>query len=301
MANFYKSQNYWLNIDKPLGYSSAKVVAIVKRITGANRVGHGGTLDPLATGILPIGVNKATKASQYIMDAAKEYYFEVTWGEFRDTDDSEGKAIKTSKNRPKTHEIIAALPNFIGKISQIPSKFSAIKINGKKAYELARKGVDFEMKSREVSIPQINLVFNDGVRSGFKAKCSKGTYIRSLARDIALELNCCAYVSCLTRRKVGIFNSKNIISLDKLKNMVNVGAIDDSVLKLRDVLHFMAEIVLNDDLTFRAKNGQTIEIEDGSLDINQNNLVKIINNDELIGLCRVINNTLKPVNIFNNI
>ncbi len=298
---FYLStSNYWLNINKPYGISSSKVVSIVKKIVGAKKVGHAGTLDPLATGVLPIAVNKATKTCDYIMQNDKEYYFEATWGEFRDTDDFEGKVIKTSNKIPEISEIISILPNFIGKIDQIPSKFSAIKINGNKAYELARKGLEFEIKSREVRITKINLIFHKNNKTGFKVSCSKGTYVRSLNRDIALKLDSCAYVSSLKRLKTGCFDIKNTISLDKLKNLSKVGGIDDSVFKLRDVLSFMAEIVINNDLAFKLKNGQIVQLET-SLTNFSGDAVKIINNDEVIGLGKIYENKLKPINIFNNL
>lgn len=299
-SNFFAKANYWLNIDKTYGDSSAKIVAIVKRITGAKKVGHAGTLDPLATGVLPIAVNKATKSCDYIMKADKKYYFEISWGNFTDTDDFEGKITQTSKKRPKTLEIINILPKFLGTISQIPSKFSAIKINGKKAYELARKNEDFELKPRLIHINQINLTFNNKEKAGFIVSCSKGTYVRTICRELALKLGVCGYVSTLKRLKVGKFNIKNTISLDKLKNMINFAYIDDSVFKLRDVLDFMAEIALNDDLASKVKNGQTIQIKDDLFNDNQDNLVKIINNDEVVGLAKIYENKLKPINIFNN-
>jgi len=294
------TQNYWINIDKPYGYSSAKVVAIVKRITKAKKVGHAGTLDPLASGVLPIAVNKATKTSDYIMKAEKKYYFEITWKETRDTDDFEGKIIKTSNKTPKTSQIINILPYFMGKIAQIPSKFSAIRVNGKKSYELARQNKEFELQPREIQIRQINLIFNNKQKAGFEVICSKGTYIRSLNRDICERLGVCGYVSVLKRLKVGKFDIKNTISLDKLKNIINFSGVDDSIFNLRDVLDFMAEIALNDVLTFKIKNGQTIPIKSDLVANNQNDLVKIINNDEIIGLGKIFDNNLKSVTIFNN-
>ncbi len=216
-------QNIWLNIDKPIGYSSAKVVAIIKRMTGAKKVGHGGTLDPLASGILPVALNKATKTSQNLMDAKKKYYFRIKFGEFRDTDDAEGKVIETSESRPEINDIINIIPKFIGKITQSPSQFSAIKINGKRAYELARKGIDFEMPKREVEIYSLKLISLSKKFVEFEAECSKGTYIRSLARDICKEAGCCGYVETLIRLKVGNFFYDNRISLDLLKQIITYG------------------------------------------------------------------------------
>lgn len=235
-------QNIWLNIDKPIGFSSAKVVAIVKRITGAKKVGHGGTLDPLASGILPIALNRATKTSELLMNARKKYFFRITFGEFRDTDDAEGKVIESSLDRPTTEEIISVLPFFIGKIKQTPSRFSAIKINGQRAYDLARKDVAFEMPPREVEIYSLKLIANCEEYSEFEAECSKGTYIRSLARDICKKIgpqkNICGFVSKLTRLTVGKFLYEKRISLDVLKLVATYAPrfSDGSLLSLQDVV-----------------------------------------------------------------
>ena len=213
----FSTQNIWLNINKPVGISSARVVAIVKRLTGAKKVGHGGTLDVMACGGLPIALNKATKTSQAMMDCHKKYAFRIGWGEFRDTDDAEGKIVGISQKRPKNSEIMAILPIFLGKIAQTPSKFSALKVNGKRAYNLARKGIDFELKSREIAIFSLKMTKNDENSADFEAKCSKGTYIRTLAHDICQKLGVCGYVSCLERLEVGDFTLKNAISLEKVK------------------------------------------------------------------------------------
>jgi len=230
-------KSIWLNIDKPLGFSSAKVVAIIKRITGAKKVGHGGTLDPLASGILPVALNKATKTSEQLMNARKKYFFRISWGEFRDTDDAEGKVIESSESRPETSAIISALPFFIGKIKQTPSRFSAIKINGRRAYELARKDVEFEMPPREVEIFSLKLISNNSEFSEFEVECSKGTYVRSLARDICKKTFVCGYVSKLIRLRVGKFFYEKRISLDLLKAVVTYGGrfSDGSLLSLQDV------------------------------------------------------------------
>ncbi len=231
-------QNLWLNIDKPIGFSSAKAVAIVKRITGAKKVGHGGTLDPFASGILPIAINKATKTSEHLMNARKKYSFKISWGEFRDTDDVEGKVTETSAVRPTNAEIISALPFFIGKIKQVPSRFSAIRINGKHAYELARQDIEFEMPSREVQIFSIKLISNSAEFAEFEVECSKGTYIRTISRDICKKVGACGYVSTLTRLRVGKFLYEKRISLDVLKLVATYGGcfLDGSLLTLQDVL-----------------------------------------------------------------
>ena len=219
----FSTLNCWLNIDKPLEMSSARAVAIVKRLTKAKKVGHGGTLDPMATGILPIALNKATKTSENMMSARKKYAFTIKWGEMRDTDDAEGAVEAVSAIRPATAQLISVLPQFIGKIQQKPSRFSAIKINGKRAYDLARDGAQFEIKSREIEIFSLKMLQNTQDFCTIEVDCSKGTYVRSLSRDIALELGACGYVSSLTRLQVGQFLYKNKISLEKLKNIVMMG------------------------------------------------------------------------------
>ncbi|MBU6338482.1 MAG: tRNA pseudouridine(55) synthase TruB [Rickettsiales bacterium] len=304
-------QNLWLNIDKPIGYSSAKVVAIVKKITGAKKVGHGGTLDPFASGVLPIALNKATKAAQYISDANKKYFFRITWGEFRDTDDIEGKVTKSSIARPNMSDIISVLPKMIGQIKQTPSRFSAIKIDGKRAYNLAREGVEFEMKEREVNIFLAKLIINNEEFADFEISCSKGTYVRSFARDLCEKLQVCGYVSTLKRLQVGKFCYNKRISLAKLKSSVNYsgGFFDGSMLSLHDVLDFMIEIRLDDLDASRFKNGQIIIIEKlvsdyPSSDLNyvsktSQSIVRVVNNGDLIGLATLKNSLLKPVNVFN--
>jgi tRNA pseudouridine55 synthase len=229
----------WLNIDKPIGYSSAKVVSIVKRITGAKKVGHGGTLDPFASGVLPIALNKATKTSEKLLNARKKYLFTITFGEFRDSDDIEGVVEEISGNKTTASDLSQILAKFFGKITQTPSKFSAIKINGKRAYELARQGQEFSMPLREIEVYEISLVnFNDK-SAQIIIECSKGTYVRSLARAICLELNVCGYVSSLQRLRVGKFLYAKTISLDELKAKVNNELIflDGSMLLLHDVLN----------------------------------------------------------------
>lgn len=232
-----REENCWLNIDKPLGYSSAKTVAIVKRMTGAKKVGHGGTLDPFATGILPIAINKATKTAEKLMSAKKKYHFQIQFGEFRDTDDVEGKVVESSEKRPTSDEIISILPFFIGEIEQTPSRFSAIKINGKRAYELARKDVEFEMPKRLVTIFSLKFISNNYQFAKFEIECSKGTYVRSLARDICKKLGVCGFVSQLIRLEVGPFLYDKRISLDALKSLITFSHsfTDGSLLSLQDV------------------------------------------------------------------
>ncbi len=212
----YSQQNVWLNINKPLNFSSAKVVAIVKRMTKAKKVGHGGTLDPLASGVLPIALNRATKDFEKMKDSRKGYFFRITFGEFRDTDDAEGQVIESSDVRTSQEKFLAVLPQFNGVIKQIPSRFSAIKIDGKRAYELARQGKEFEMKEREVTIYELSVKNFTTDFCELEVFCSGGTYVRSLARDLCKAVGICGYVSVLTRTQVGEFLLQNSITLEQL-------------------------------------------------------------------------------------
>lgn len=218
--DFCKS-DYWINLKKPKHISSAKAVAIVKRITKAKKVGHGGTLDPFATGVLPIAVNKCTKQTMDIMTHRKKYFFQIIFGEFRDSDDISGQTTEKSENRVLLKDFIKTFPEFTGTIKQQPSKFSAIKINGERSYKLAREGKEFEMPWREVNIYSIKLTKFSDISCDLEVECSKGTYIRTLARDLCLKNGICGYVSKLSRLKVGVFSIDKGISLDELKNIIN--------------------------------------------------------------------------------
>ncbi len=216
--------NGWLNINKPRGVTSNHAVQKIKHLLGKNnKIGHAGTLDPLAEGILPIAVGEATKTTQFMMDAEKEYEFNITWGEERSTFDEEGDVVAEGGHIPDIIAIEKILPIFIGNIMQTPPIYSALKINGQPAYKLARAGKEIEMNQREIKIKKLNLIFHDenlGI-SGFKVLCGKGTYVRSLAVDIARKLNTYGYVSLLKRTKVGNFFIEDAIMLDNLDKIVH--------------------------------------------------------------------------------
>jgi tRNA pseudouridine55 synthase len=233
----FSCENYWINLDKPKDISSAFAVKIIKKIIKAKKVGHGGTLDPFATGVLPIAINKSTKQSSKIMDFKKKYYFTIIFGEFRDSDDITGKVIEINKNRISLADFAKNIPHFIGKIKQQPSKFSAIKINGERSYNLARKGLEVEMPIREIEIYSIKILNYFPDYCEMEIECSKGTYVRSLARDICKKNNICGYVGALKRKNVGQFLIDKTISLDELKNIVNFGQSnkDGSLLALHEI------------------------------------------------------------------
>ena len=233
----FTNENYWINLDKPKDISSAFAVKIIKKITKAKKVGHGGTLDPFATGVLPIAINKSTKQSSKIMDFTKKYYFTIIFGEFKDSDDITGKTIETNDKRISMAEFMVNIPNFLGKIKRQPSKFSAIKINGERSYNLARQGLEVEMPFREIEIYSIKVLGFYQDYCEMEIECSKGTYVRSLARDICKKNNICGYVGALKRMNVGKFSIDKTISLDELKNMINFEQSnkDGSLLALHEI------------------------------------------------------------------
>lgn len=215
----------WLNIDKPYGMSSGQAVAAVKRILRSvlpkgHKIGHGGTLDPLATGVLPIALGEATKLTGYILDATKGYRFTILFGEARSTDDAEGVVVATSPVRPAAEQITGILPRFTGPISQVPPIYSALKVDGERAYALARAGETVELAARQVTIHQLELLETTADEATFEVICSKGTYVRSLARDIAQALGTVGYVSMLRRTKAGPFDLDSVILLDNLERLV---------------------------------------------------------------------------------
>ena len=233
----FTNENYWINLDKPKDISSAFAVKIIKKITKAKKVGHGGNLDPFATGVLPIAINKSTNQSSKIMDFTKKYYFTIIFGEFKDSDDITGKTIETNDKRISMAEFMVNIPNFLGKIKQQPSKFSAIKITGERSYNLARQGLEVEMPFREIEIYSIKVLGFYQDYCEMEIECSKGTYVRSLSRDICKKNNICGYVGALKRMNVGKFSIDKTISLDELKNMINFEQSnkDGSLLALHEI------------------------------------------------------------------
>jgi len=209
----------WVILDKPSGISSAHAVAKVKRLLRPDKIGHAGTLDPLASGVLPLALGEATKTVGYMMDAEKAYSFTVTWGQERDTDDSEGVVVAQSADRPKKEDILIILHHFMGRIQQTPPNYSAIKVDGKRAYAMARSGGEVVLKSREVNVISLELVAHDVDTTAFVCHCGKGTYIRSLARDMGRMLGCFGYISVLRRLKVGGFGENHAISLERLEEI----------------------------------------------------------------------------------
>jgi tRNA pseudouridine55 synthase len=207
----------WINLDKPVGVTSTQAVARLKRLYNAKKVGHAGTLDPLASGVLPVAFGEATKAVPVAQDGVKAYRFTVKWGEETDTDDAEGAVVARSPRRPSREEIEKATPRFVGLISQTPPTFSAIKVAGERAYDLAREGEAFELAPRAVLIRRLTLVDAAADEARFEAECGKGAYVRALARDLGRTLDCRGHVVALRRTRVGPFVVDEATALEALE------------------------------------------------------------------------------------
>lgn len=248
----------WINLNKPEGVTSNDAVMMVKRALGFPKIGHAGTLDPLASGILPIALGEATKLVQYMMDDDKVYLFTVTWGEQRTTDDREGDVIATSDIRPTAEHIRAVLPEFTGTILQKPPAFSAIKVGGKRAYDLARAGEDLDLAARPVDVYELDLVTQTESTATLRCVCGKGTYVRSLARDIAEKLGTKGYVSYLCRENVGPFSLADAISLDFFRETTDKDTLESNVLPVQTVLDDIPVLAVNDTEATRLKNGQKL-------------------------------------------
>ena len=229
-----------INILKPPMMTSNSVVAAVKKYTGQSHVGHTGTLDPNAAGVLPVCIGKATKLAEYFLADEKEYIGEIFFGIETDSCDTEGNITARSDFIPSEAEIKEALKSFCGDIVQLPPAFSAIKINGKKAYELARQNIDVDIPPRNVFVHSIEIMsFTAHNRAVVKVRCSKGTYIRSLARDIGRSLNSCACLSMLVRTKCGVFDISDAVTLDDVREAFANGTEDKVMIKANDALSYL--------------------------------------------------------------
>ncbi|OQW49545.1 tRNA pseudouridine(55) synthase TruB [Candidatus Raskinella chloraquaticus] len=228
----------WIILDKPTGTTSTQAVGAVRWALSARKAGHAGTLDPLATGVLPIALGEATKTVAYVMDGQKRYRFTVTWGQETDTDDSEGKVVRESALRPTREAIMALLPRYTGTIEQVPPQFSAIKIQGERAYDLAREGESVTLVARQVNVYELTLAdMPDDDHAVFECECGKGTYVRSLARDIGRDLGCLGHVSTLRRTQVGDFRADEAVSLEAI---LALREHPEAAAQLRTILHPIA-------------------------------------------------------------
>jgi tRNA pseudouridine55 synthase len=294
----------WVVLDKPIGMTSTHAVAVVRRLFQAKRAGHAGTLDPLATGCLPIALGEATKTVPFIMDGRKTYRFTSRWGEERDTDDADGRVVEKSDQRPSAEAIRALLPGFIGTIEQVPPRYSAIKIDGERAYDLARDGEVVEMLSRPIQIDRLDLVqMPDPDHAVFEAECGKGTYVRSLARDMGRALGCWGHVSALRRTAVGPFGEVVLISLEQLTALCDraaagEGDLADALLPVETALDDIPALAVTRADAARLQRGQAVLLRGRDAPI-LGGTVYVTASGQLLALAEIDRGEIVPKRVFN--
>ena len=288
----------WVVLDKPLGMGSTTAVGRVRWLFSAQKAGHGGTLDPLATGVLPIALGEATKTVPFVMDGRKEYRFTLRFGEARSTEDSEGEVTASSEVRPTDQAIRDALSAFIGEIEQVPPAFSALKIDGQRAYDLARAGEAVEMKSRRVRIDSLAFLARpDRDHADLVVTCGKGTYIRSLGRDLAVALGTVGHLSALRRTAAGPFREEAAISLPKLEALGHIPALLGALAPVATALDDIPALALTEAQADRLRQGQPVLL---TRDVPPSGaLVRAEVGSRLIALVRSDGVSLKPVRVFN--
>jgi len=294
----------WIILDKPVGMTSTHAVSAVRRLFSAKRAGHAGTLDPLASGCLPIALGEATKTVPFVMDGAKTYRFTVRWGEERDTDDAEGRVVATSDTRPEPDAIRALLPRFTGRIEQVPPQFSAIKIAGERAYDIARDGETVALDARPVDIFQLSLVeVPDRDHAVFEAHCGKGTYVRALARDMGRLLRCHGHVTALRRTTVGPFNEPDMISLERLDALCHraatgEGTLARALLPVETALDDIPALAVSRADAARLNKGQAVLMRGRDAPV-LHGVVYVTASGQLIALAEVDRGEIIPKRVFN--
>jgi tRNA pseudouridine55 synthase len=288
----------WVVLDKPLGLGSTQAVGRVRWLFSAEKAGHGGTLDPLATGVLPIALGEATKTVPFVMDGAKEYRFTICFGEARSTEDAEGEVIATSDARPTDAAIRVVLGAFTGEIEQIPPAFSALKIDGKRAYNLARAGEVVEMKPRKVTVSRLELVARpDANHADFVVGCGKGTYIRSLGRDLAQALGAVGYLSALRRTAAGPFREEAAISLPKLEALGHIPPLLGALVPVATALDDIPAQAMTETQADRLRQGQSVFLTRDAPP--PGTLCRAECGSRLVALVRSDGASLQPVRVFN--
>jgi len=297
----------WIPIDKPSGLTSAQATSKVRRILDAAKAGHGGTLDPMATGVLPIALGEATKTVSYVMNGKKGYRFTISWGEERTTDDLEGKITTISCNRPTKQNILEVLPEFIGRIEQVPPDYSAIKLDGKRAYNLARAGKEILISKRVVVVDEFSLLgTTDKDNATFEVVCGKGTYIRSLARDIARRLNTVGHVSQLRRTQCGPFSEIDSISLETLQTLVHSAPPSAYLLDVEAALDDIPALTLNETQADHLRHGRPVRVQDsgGRYSLETGSLVEgevlcAMAGGQPVALARLTDGEIRAVRVLN--
>jgi tRNA pseudouridine55 synthase len=301
---FRRDVHGWIVLDKPVGMTSTHAVSIIKHLYAAKRVGHAGTLDPLASGCLPIALGEATKTVPYVVDSRKMYQFTIRWGEERDTDDAEGRVAAVSESRPNAAAIQALLPCFTGMIEQVPPRFSAVKIAGERAYDLARDGETVELAPRTVTVHRLELVDQpDPDHAVLTAECGKGTYVRSLARDLGRALGALGHVSALRRNRVGPFGEGDMIPLEQIESLCHraaagEGHLADTLLPIETALDDIPALAVSPADAARLARGQAALLRGRDASIFRG-MVQVASGGQLLAIAEVERGEIVPRRVFN--
>lgn len=298
--------NGWVCLDKPYEMGSTEAVTRIRRLFDAQKAGHAGTLDPLASGILPIALGEATKTVPFMMEAQKVYRFTVNWGVSTDSLDREGEIVGRSDVRPSVEAVVAALPAFTGEIDQVPPAFSAIRVDGQRAYDLAREGVEVELQSRRVMIHEAAVsAAPDADHVEITIRTGKGVYVRSLARDLAVALGAEGHVSALRRERVGPFSVENAVTLDSLEEMVHRGAASEGLLPVATALDDIPELAVTDQDAFSLRQGRPIVLLPRQVETLKGQLrgdartVSVFSGQTLVALGQLRAGRIEPDRVFN--
>jgi tRNA pseudouridine55 synthase len=298
--------NGWVCFDKPFEMGSTEAVSKLRRLFNAQKAGHAGTLDPLASGILPIALGEATKTVPFLMDAEKVYRFTINWGVSTDSIDREGEIVGRSDVRPSVEAVKAALPAFVGDIDQTPPRFSAIKVDGQRAYDLARDGAEFELASRRVTIHEAAVTdAPDADHVEITMRTGKGVYVRSLARDLALMLGAEGHVSALRRERVGPFSVDNAVTLDILADLVHRDAASEGLLPVATALDDIPELAVTEQDAFSLRQGRPIVLLPRQVETLKGQLsgdartVSVFLGQTLVALGQLRAGRLEPDRVFN--
>jgi len=294
----------WIVLDKPIGMTSTHAVTVIRNLFGAKRAGHAGTLDPLASGCLPIALGEATKTVPFVVDSRKTYQFTVRWGEERDTDDAEGRVVATSDLRPDGAAIEALLPQFIGAIAQVPPRYSAVKIGGERAYDLARDGETVELAARTVDIYGLQLLdIPEPDHAVLAAECGKGTYVRSLARDFGRALGALGHVSALRRNRVGPFGERDMIPLEQVEALCHraaagEGHLADILLPIETALDDIPALAVSQADAARLQRGQAVLLRGRDASIVRG-IVQVASGGQFVAIAEAERGEILPRRVFN--
>lgn len=297
--------NGWIVVDKPAGMTSTAVCNRIKRLSGGAKIGHGGALDPLATGVLPIALGQATKTVSWVMDGSKVYRFTLRWGEARDTDDADGSVTETSAVRPGDDAIREALPAFTGWIMQVPPRYSAVKIGGKRAYNLARADEAPDLPPRPAEVVELRFERRlDDDRTEFAAETGKGVYVRAIARDLAAALGTVGHVSALRRLRVGPFRVEDAITLEELESLAHIGPESVFLLPTDRSLADIPALSVSEQEAAALRNGQALRLF-GTADLSRiagfydGMTVRARMGEDLVAVARYESGTVRPVRVVN--